>query len=448
MMPSLRHSAFTLASLVLASASSLLAQARPAPLVIISLDGMRPDYVTHADEHGIKAPTLRSFLSDGTYAEGVQGVIPTVTYPSHTTIVTGVWPAEHGIYDNLTFDPLNQHPGEWYWYFNAIKVETLYQAADKAGIKTGAVSWPVTVGAPIDYNIAEYAQSEETDTPNGSPYNPRDILAELGIKVDPKEDHDVLRTRESIAILKKFHPGLMLVHLADLDHQEHEHAPFSPEANAAVEVLDGQVAEIIQAALSIDPATRVAIVSDHGFLRVDHHMHLNALLVENGFITTDASASSKQPSVTAWTAQAWGAGGVAAIVLKDPKDKATLAKMKALLEKAKANPEYGIATVLDAEELHKRGGFPTASFLVDFKEGYSGGGNLSGPLVTDAPATGTHGYLPSRPDLRSTFMIKGVGIAKGRDLRVIDMRQLAPTFAKMLDVTLPAAKLAPVNVKP
>lgn len=447
-MPSMRTRLLALAALTFASLSAL-AQTKPAPLVIISLDGMRPDYVTHAAEHGIKAPTLRSFVTDGAYAEGVTGVIPTVTYPSHTTIVTGVWPAEHGIVANTTFDPLIQHPGEWYWYFNVIKVPTLYTVADKAGLKTAAVSWPVTVGAPIDYNIAEYAQSEKTDTPNGSPYNPRDILAQIGIRPDPKEDHDVLRTRESIAVINKFHPNLMLIHLANLDHQEHEHSPFSPEANAAVEVLDGQVAAIIKAALAVDPNTRIAIVSDHGFLRVDHHTNLNALFAQNGLITTGpARPGSKSLTITGWKAQSWNSGGSAAIVLKDPSDKATLDKVKAILDKARADPANGIETVLDAAELHKRGGFPSASFLVDFKEGYSGGGNLSGPVVTEAPGTGTHGYLPSRPDLRSTFMIKGTGIARGRDLHVIDMRQIAPTFAQLLNLNMPSAKFTPVNVKP
>ena len=442
-----------LASFAAASFSGILvsgayAQQKPAPLVIISLDGMRPDYITKADEHGIKAPTLRSFLSRGTYAEGVTGVVPTVTYPSHTAIVTGVWPAEHGIYANTTFDPFNEHPGEWYWYFNAIKVETLYTAADKAGLKTAAVSWPVTVGAPIDYNISEHAQSEETDTPNGSPYNPRDILSQLGIVKTKGENADVLRTRETIAILNKFHPSLMLVHLADLDHQEHEHSPFSPQANATVEVLDAQVAEIMKAALAIDPATRIAIVSDHGFLPVNRHTNLNALFAENGLITTGpAKPGAKALTVTDWKAQVWSSGGSGAVMLKDPDDKATLAKVKALLDKAKADNSYGINTVLDAEELHKRGGFPPAAFLVDFKEGYAMGANLSGPVVTDAPGIGTHGYLPTNPNLRSSFMIQGKGIAQGRDLHVIDMRQLAPTFAGLLNIKLSAAKLQPVNVK-
>jgi len=440
---------FAFALLVSACVSSALAQTGPAPLVIISIDGMRPDYVTHADEHGLKIPTLRSFITQGTYAEGVTGVIPTVTYPSHTAIVTGVWPAQHGIYDNTTFDPLHVHPNVWYWFFKDIKVETLYQAADKAGLKTAAVSWPVTVGAPIDYNIAEYAQSEQTDNPGVSPYNPADILSQLGITKEPKENADVLRTREAVAIINKFKPTLLLVHLADLDHQEHLHSPFSPEANATLEVLDSQVRQIQQAALAVNPSTRIAVVSDHGFLRVDHHVNLNVLFAQAGLIQLGASQpNSKDPSVTAWSAQAWPAGGSCAIVLKDPKDKATLAKVKALLESAKAKPEYGIETILTHDELVKRGGFPNASFLVDFKETYAFTNKLNGPVVEEDPSTGTHGYLPSRPDLRSAFMIQGEGIAKDRDLHVIDMRQLAPTFAQLLNVKLPEAKLPPVNVKP
>ena len=77
----------------------LRAQEKASPLlVMISIDGLRPDYVTAADAHGAKVPNLRRFMKEGAYAEGVTGVVPTVTYPSHTTLVTGVWPATHGIW--------------------------------------------------------------------------------------------------------------------------------------------------------------------------------------------------------------------------------------------------------------------------------------------------------------------------------------------------------------
>src|SRR5271154_1350615 len=96
----------TLLSLLFALSATLRAQEKTPVVVMVSVDGMRPDYITHADEHGAKIPNLRRFMTEGTYAEGVQGVVPTVTYPSHTTLVTGVWPAKHGIYANTTFDPL------------------------------------------------------------------------------------------------------------------------------------------------------------------------------------------------------------------------------------------------------------------------------------------------------------------------------------------------------
>src|ERR1700742_2136749 len=130
---------------------------RGAPLlVVISVDGLRPDYVTQADAHGAKIPNLRRFLKEGTYAEGVQGVVPTVTYPSHTTLMTGVWPAKHGIYANTTFDPLQKNFQGWYWYAEDIRVPTLWEAAAKAGRTTASIQWPVTVGAHIDWVIPEF----------------------------------------------------------------------------------------------------------------------------------------------------------------------------------------------------------------------------------------------------------------------------------------------------
>src|ERR1035438_1061183 len=78
-------------------------------------------------------------------------------YPSHTTIVTGVWPAKHGIYTNTTFDPLGMNFEGWYWYSEDIAVPTLWEAAAKAGMIVGSVSWPVSVGAKgIRYNVPEY----------------------------------------------------------------------------------------------------------------------------------------------------------------------------------------------------------------------------------------------------------------------------------------------------
>src|SRR5690348_7126383 len=123
-MPSMRH--LLAGALVFAILTG--AQASAAPLLVISIDGMRPDYVIEAEKHGLRVPTLRKMMAEGAYARSVIGVNPTVTYPSHTTLVTGVSPAEHGIYNNTPFDPTDANQGGWYWYAVDIKVPTLFDA--------------------------------------------------------------------------------------------------------------------------------------------------------------------------------------------------------------------------------------------------------------------------------------------------------------------------------
>ena len=140
---------------------------------MISIDGLKPEYITQADAHGMKLPYLRTLLDNGTYAEGVVGIWPTVTYPSHTTLITGVWPAEHGIYNNQVFDPEQRFGGAWNWYASAIRVPTLWQVAHQAGLRTASVGWPVSTGATdVDYLIPEYWRG----TSPGDDANPDDQL--------------------------------------------------------------------------------------------------------------------------------------------------------------------------------------------------------------------------------------------------------------------------------
>ena len=105
--------------------------APPAPLrpvVLVSIDGLKPEYIQRADSLGLRIPTLRALAARGASAQGVIGVLPTVTYPSHATLVTGVAPTRHGIVSNTTFDPLMRNQGGWYWYAEDIKEPALWGA--------------------------------------------------------------------------------------------------------------------------------------------------------------------------------------------------------------------------------------------------------------------------------------------------------------------------------
>ena len=425
--------------------ASIVAQSRKPHVLMISIDGMKPEYITHAEEHGLKVPNLRLFLSQGSYADGVVGVVPTVTFPSHITMITGVWPAQHGVVANTLYDPFGDLHGEAYWHFPQVHAETLYQAADAAGLKTASVGWPVTLGAPVDYLIAGYGEPAKSASPDDQPLHPADIKQQLNVAFAADTDDDDHRAGWAEGIIRKWNPNFVLLHFNDLDKNEHAHGPFSPEADAAMEHLDRLAGEAIAAEEAASPDAMIVVVSDHGFASVDRETNLNAYFVQAGLITLKpegtAGAGGK---ISAWDAECRLEDGSAAVVLRDPNDKALLAKVKAVLDAMKADPANGIDRILDAEELHRRGGFPEASFRIDMKPGWATRGGLRAPFVVDTPGIGTHGYLPDHAEMRSAFFVEGPGVAKGKELGVIDMRQIAPTVAKMLGIRMTAAKMKPV----
>ncbi len=427
------------------------------PVLLISIDGMRPDYVTQADEHHLRIPTLRHILAAGAYAEGVIGDLPTVTYPSHTTIITGVWPAEHGILNNQRFDPERKLAGAWYWYADLVKVPTLWSASHNAGLRVASVGWPVTVDSTsIDYNIPEYWRTPSL----GVPGNPDDrflmnavsrpdgevtrIAARSGTPYmmgnDTSLNGDEIKTIYSLDILKQHRPQFMTIHLSSLDSAEHLYGPFSAEADADLEALDGMVQRLETQELTNYPDAVVAIVSDHGFAPVEHDVNLAIPFIEAGLVQVSRSPYGTTV-VTSWQAEPWAAGCVAPIMLHDASDAATREKVTKLLDRLKADDSNGIEDVLDHAAIVKLGGFPDADFLVTFKVGYCNGGNLAGPLVTASLEKGAHGYnMATSPEMRSSLFLVGKGVEAGRDLGLVDMRQIAPTLANLLGVALPTAK--------
>jgi predicted AlkP superfamily pyrophosphatase or phosphodiesterase len=391
-------------------------------------------------------------LRDGAHAAGVRGVLPTVTYPSHTTILTGVWPARHGIYSNTTFGPLGKNLGGWYWYSEDIHVPTLWQAAANSGLTVGSVSWPVSVSAPgVRYLIPEFWRATTRDDLKllravSSPGLLAELQEKLGLYIVNLDDAiagDRQRTRYASAILREKRPEFMTVHLAALDHLEHLTGPFSPESDATLEQIDGMLGELEDAMHASYPNAVICVVSDHGFTRTDHRLHIMVPFVNEGLIAVDPKTIDwPQPRVLDWKATPWVDGGSAAIMLKNPDDKATRQKVEQLLHSLSANPANGIAQILDHTAIAVRGGGPPgAAFWVDMQANFSLDKSFHSPEVTEAKIGGDHGYSPDHPELRASFFIVGPGVRKGLNLGEIDMRSIAPTLAHYLNVSLPSADL-------
>lgn len=388
------------------------------PVLMISIDGMRPDAVLQADKHGLKIPVLRSFLTDGSYAQEVMNVNPTVTNPNHATLVTGVLPREHGIYNNRPFAATAKLPRS-YSSYSQIKARTLWRAAKDAGLTTGSIFWPVTDQAQdIDFNLRE--GSDEDDRKIGD---------------------------DAIALIEQKRPDLLTIHFVSLDHRQHESGPFSAEGNAALERIDSAIGRIIAAQKKVHPDSVIAIVSDHGFFKVTHQVNLNTALTEAGFITLGGEGAEK--SVTSWQAFAWYVGGMAMMVLHDPADQATRKRLQDYLQKLASDPENGIERIYTRDEIAALGLAPEAELVVAFKSGYRMGNSFTGPLRMSF-AGGAHGAFSTRtvrPDMRSSFFIMGPGIAAGKNLDTIDIRQIAPTLAAELKIELPSAKMPRLSLR-
>ena len=120
-------------------------------VILVTIDGFRPDfYLTE----NWSTPNLHQMVKEGAHAYGVNSVFPSITYPSHTTIVTGVQPAKHGIFYNAMFEP-DSVLGKIYWRYDQITAPTIWEVATKSGMTVASLMWPASAGVPNTFNLSD-----------------------------------------------------------------------------------------------------------------------------------------------------------------------------------------------------------------------------------------------------------------------------------------------------
>jgi hypothetical protein len=413
------------------------------PVVLISIDGLRPTDIANADQQRLKIPNLRKLMAEGVYATGVKGVLPTLTYPSHTTLLSGVSPAQHGIGANLTFDPFSRNQQGWYWYASDIRVPTIWDAARSARITTANVHWPVTVGAPIDINLPQFWRTGHADDRKlmaalATPGLLESLQAELGPYadgIDESIEADETRGRFAAQIIRERKPGFMTIYFAALDHEEHVAGVDSPTAKAVLERIDALVGDVVLVARKIDPSTVIAVVSDHGFAPLEYDVNLYGAFIKAGLIVLDDKGKIKS-----WEATPWYASGSAPIVMREPGNTATRERVKKLLDQLAADQANGIDRILDRTAIARYGGTKEAEFFVLFKPGFEIGADPTAAMVVPSKLRGMHGYAPDVSAMNATFLMAGTGIPAHRSLGEIDMRDIAPTLAHVLGVRFAGAE--------
>ncbi|CUH97245.1 hypothetical protein P22_3372 [Propionispora sp. 2/2-37] len=414
-------------------------------VMLICIDGMAAYYLP---DPRCKMPNLRKLITKGAYVERMMSTYPSVTWPAHTTIVTGVFPQKHGVLGNGIADrssrQLKEHYGDRFWTKEqVVRVPTLYDLAHEQGIKTAAICWPVTRGAGhIDFNIPEFYEQELFDS-YATPLFWKEIKT-LGLPVSSyglwSKDHprgmmqDWLTTEVVKHLIGKQKPGLILAHFLLADSFQHDYGTRSPEVFWALEYLDerlGQIIEKLKEEGRYD-STNLFVVSDHGFMDTHSAIHPNVLFQQQGWYD---SVSPEQSRVLAVSNDG---SGYIYVFDEEYKDELLAAIKKLLLA------TEGVAAVF--ENRHFSGlGLPNvkdhphqADLIVEAGPGYliQDAGGEDQAVSRQCAKKATHGYLPGNEQLKGVLIAHGPNIQPGHILSEGHIADIAPTIADILGIQL------------
>lgn len=421
-----------------ALALALCAQAQTprAKVILISLDGV-PAYLLDDPKQPI--PALRKLIANGVAAP-MTAINPTVTWPNHTTMVTGVRADEHGLLVNGSI----VRTGKWppvkvdpkIDKETMVHVPTIYDAAHKAGLTTAQVDWVAINNAPsIDWAFREWASAD-------GPLEKEMIAAGVvsAAEMDGFEKANILFrdqiwTRAGGYLIRKHQPDLLLLHLLSGDSLHHQYGPSTLASKAAVAFLDSCVEKLVDAVreAGLTDRTTFLIVADHGF---------------------KSYTKQVRPAVALSTA---GLGdkvfvlpeGGSAFVYLDPTQPDLLPKARAALDGVE-----GIDRIYGVDDFASLG-LPRpdrdpqfGQLLLTAKTGYSFTGATGGPVTAATPqVAGSHGYLASDPEMNPIFIASGNGVRAGVKLSAVSNLDIAPTIAQLLGMQLPTAKGKPLTLR-
>ena len=410
-------------------------------VVIISLDGF-PAYALK--DPRLPIPTLRRMAREGAIADSMQPVNPTVTWPNHTAIVTGVDAAQHHVvFNGLLERPEKDGPPKiepWRDKNVMVHSPTIYDVAHEAGLTTAQVDWVAIYNAKtIDWKFPELPE------PDGE--IEKELIADGTVTAEQLKTfenssqawQDEIWTDAAVRILEDHHPNLLLFHLLTLDDINHEYGPMSNASLTAMAWLDSQVkrvVDVLERPEFVGRAT-VIIVSDHGFRAYKHRIHANVLLQEKGIIAAAAGGDGKLRG-GAWVVPEGGTGMV--YVSNSERKAEVISQLRSIYSNAE-----GIEKVYGVEDFATLG-LPTPAesdqgpdLVLGAKPDYAFAGDAAKTYITDANG-GTHGFLNSDPQMQAIFMAWGAGVPKNAQLGPIANREVAPTIAKLLGIEMKTAK--------
>ena len=390
-------------------------------------------------------PNFSLIFKEGSYVESIEPVYPALTYPCHTSIVTGCYVDRHGIFNNEKQQRGKRGNLPWFGLKEDIKVPTILDYARDNGLSTCSIFWPVSAKADYTYNWPMYVPYHfDGDHPEDwlqdgiatrnvmDEYCYRYIMYQMGDFCDS----DKLSLGLAIDIIKDHgQPDVMFIKMCDLDSIRHTYGVYSKEAYRQLKKHDVEFGIILETIRRFGDYenTNFVIMGDHGQTNVDKVLNMNRVLEDAGFIR----------SYDDWDCLAHSFCLTCNIELKDPDDLEMKEKIKTFLESLKDDPEIRLAYVLDKAEMrnmyHLDGPF---DFVIESQNAVSFGWRDEAPKWCETKAgdhiygLATHGSRPDRVET-TTFMGFGPSIKRGICIPKKPMVDEAPTMAKMCGFKMP-----------
>ena len=393
--PLARLLALTFALLLCACATSP-AQAPRAPVILIAIDGFRPDYL----QRGV-TPTLSRLADEGASAV-IRPSFPSNTFPNHYTLVTGLRPDQHGIVDNTMRDP--EIPGVRFamsnkaavtdarWWDGAVPV---WVSAERAGVRAGTMFWPGSEAAIGGVRPSLWRPFDQTISANA--------------RVD-----QVLAWLDAPAARR---PGFLTLYFDEVDTAGHRVGPDSPLMARSLASTDAAIARLLEGLEARNIAANLVVVADHGMAPI-----------------SPQRVTWLEDVLPAGAAEAVTAGATAGLV---PAEGRTAEAEKALLAPHPNMTCWRKGEVPPALNYGRHRRVPPIFCLA--RTGW-----LIMSRSRPAVGSGAHGYDPADPLMAALFIAHGPDIRPGR-LASFDNAEVYGLLMGLLDLPLePGAALAPV----
>lgn len=427
------------------------AQTQPVPatpgasrhVILVSIDAFA---AYHLADAAVDLPNIRALASAGAQAASSESVFPSVTHPSHTTLITGVTPRRHGVVENTVTD---RRTGQSFHITNlprreSIRVPTLFDAVHGAGMRTAAFFWPETKDdQAIDDNLAEVFRR-----PGGGP-DPTEVtpglLAELraaGVPIDTfyalyddtfgQGAADIALTQAAAHVFTKRRPAFMALHLLVADKVQHEFGSAHYLSRAAMTTADYSVGLLRKAVAAAGLADRTTIIvaADHGFVTSRYEVNVGPAIAEPAL-----------EGRVRWTTDKW-------YLFAELTDRFEAVRDGPVLERVLARVAAlpAIARVIRPADVAALG-YPDYQDNPYVPGQYIVAADIDTHLVIDAAGGTTerrprrrpyhgHGYLPDHPAMHTALVLSGAGIAPGVRLGHVRNLDVAPTIAALLGVSM------------